>query len=60
MWAVLVVVGHPFLKDRLQMPFVQNNQPIQTLSTDRADQLGLIRSGGQVNYAVSSVLRSSL
>jgi hypothetical protein len=38
MWPALVVVGHPLLEDRPQMPFVQNNEPIHTLSTDRADQ----------------------
>src|SRR3990172_9293835 len=38
MWAALVVVNHPFLENRTQMPFIQNDQPIQTLATNRADQ----------------------
>src|SRR6266446_9324437 len=37
MWAAPVIVSHPLLENRPQMPFIQNNQPIQTLATDRAD-----------------------
>ena len=43
MWAASVVVRHPFRENRTEMPFIHNNQPIQTLSTDRADQPLAIR-----------------
>ena len=34
----LVVVTHPLLEHAPKMPFIQHNQPVETLSTDRADQ----------------------
>src|SRR4029453_17867768 len=43
MWSTSVVVRHPPRENRTEMPFIQNNQPIQTLSTDRADQPLAIR-----------------
>jgi hypothetical protein len=37
-WSTMVVVKHPFLQDGPEMPFIQQDQPIQALATDRADQ----------------------
>jgi hypothetical protein len=36
--STMVVMGHPFPQDSPKVPFVQQDQPIQTLTTDRADQ----------------------
>ena len=36
-WATLVVVSHPLPQNESKMPFIQEDQPIQTLSTDGAD-----------------------
>jgi hypothetical protein len=38
MWSPMVVVNHPLPHDEPKMPFVEHDQPIQTLSPDRADQ----------------------
>ena len=38
MRASVVVVRHPFRQDGPQMPFIQQDQPIQTLATHAADQ----------------------
>src|SRR5262245_52971490 len=37
-WSTLVVMSHPLPKDGPKVPLIQQNQPIQTLTTDRADQ----------------------
>jgi len=37
-WSPVVVVNHPRPQDEPKMPFIQHNQPIQTLASDRADQ----------------------
>ena len=37
-WSPVVVVSHPLLQHRPKVPFIQQNEPIQTLTTDRADQ----------------------
>jgi hypothetical protein len=34
----LVVVTHPLLENAPKMPFIQHDQPVKTLATDRADQ----------------------
>jgi hypothetical protein len=37
-WTTSVIVGHPFAKDPSEMCLVHRDQPIETLSTHRADQ----------------------
>ena len=37
-WSALAVMGHPLLKDGPKVPFIEQHQPIQTLTTDHADQ----------------------
>jgi hypothetical protein len=37
-WATLVVVSHPLAQNGPKVPFIQQDQPIQTLTTDRANQ----------------------
>ena len=37
-WSTLVVVSHPLAQNGPKVPFIQQDQPIQTLTTDRADQ----------------------
>ena len=38
MWSTVVILSHPLLQDRPKMGFIQQNQPIQTLPTDRINQ----------------------
>jgi hypothetical protein len=37
-WSPLVIVSHPLLQNCSQMPFIQHDQPVETLATDRTDQ----------------------
>ena len=37
-WSTLVVVSHPLAQNGPKIPFIQSDQPIQTLTTARADQ----------------------
>ena len=38
MWSPMVVVRHPLAQDQPKMSFIQDDQPVQTLSPDGADQ----------------------
>jgi hypothetical protein len=37
-WSTVVVVSHPLQQDGPKMAFMQHDQPVQTLTTNRADQ----------------------
>ena len=37
-WSTLVVVSHPLQQDGPKVAFMQHEQPVQTLTTNRADQ----------------------
>ena len=38
MWATAIVMRHPFGQDSPEMPLVERNHPIETLSTRRSDE----------------------
>src|SRR5918994_7216707 len=43
MWPTSIVMRHPFGEDASEMPFIEGNHPIKTLTTSRSDQSFAVR-----------------
>ena len=43
MWSFTVVMGHPLRQHRPNMPFIERNQPIETLAPDRPNEAFTVR-----------------